>query len=77
MLWQVKSGARVEALDCEVYALHAARSLNIHRKTDADWQRLEVMHRQVDLFTAAETTTPVPTQTPEVVRPKRSGKTMT
>ena len=81
MLWQVKSGARVEALDCEVYALHAARSLNIHRKTDADWQRLEVMHRQVDLFTApdvpVEAQAQAQAQTPVVIRPKRSGKTMT
>lgn len=78
MLWQVKSGARVEALDCEVYALHAARSLNIHRKTHAEWQRLESMHRQVDLFTAPDVPVeaPIPAPSP-IVRQKRSGKTMT
>lgn len=27
LIWQVKSGVRNEALDCKVYALHAARSL--------------------------------------------------
>lgn len=30
MVWQILSGRRNEALDCEVYALHAARSLKTH-----------------------------------------------
>lgn len=32
-----KSSVRNEALDCEVYALHAARSLKLHMWTPARW----------------------------------------
>lgn len=36
-VWQKKSSVRNEALDCEVYALHAARSLKLHMWTPARW----------------------------------------
>lgn len=36
-VWQKKSGVRNEALDCEVYALHAARSLKLHTWSPARW----------------------------------------
>lgn len=36
-VWQKKSSVRNEALDCEVYSLHAARSLKLHMWTPARW----------------------------------------
>lgn len=36
-VWQKKSGVRNEALDCEVYALHAARSLKLHTWSLKRW----------------------------------------
>lgn len=49
-IWQRKAGAKVEALDGEVYALHAARSLKTHLMTDAQWELIERDLMQVDLF---------------------------
>lgn len=49
-IWQRKSGAAVEALDCEVYALHAARAAKVHLMTDAAWADLERQIKQADLF---------------------------
>lgn len=40
-VWQKKSGVKNEALDCEVYALHAARSLRTDIRTDAQWRAIE------------------------------------
>lgn len=50
-VWQKKSGVRNEALDCEVYALHAARSLKLNLMRDAQWQALEAQIRQRSLLT--------------------------
>lgn len=52
--WQKKGGARNEALDCEVYALHAARSLRTHLMTDAHWTAIEQRIRQRSLLADAE-----------------------
>ena len=52
-IWQLKSGMRNEALDCEMYALHAARSLKIHLWKEDRWQAEEQKIRQMDLVTAA------------------------
>ncbi len=49
-VWQVRSGVRNEALDCTVYALHAARSLKVHLMSEAKWQDLETRLMQTDLF---------------------------
>lgn len=49
-VWQKKAGARNEALDCEVYALHAARSLKLHLYKDSHWDALENQLRQSDLI---------------------------
>ena len=43
---------RNEALDCEVYALHAARSLKIHLYKESHWAMLEDAVRQKDIFEA-------------------------
>ncbi|RLA21870.1 MAG: phage terminase large subunit family protein [Gammaproteobacteria bacterium] len=50
-VWQQKSGAAVEAWDCEVYALHAARSARVHLLSDKEWDAIEARVNQVDLFT--------------------------
>jgi len=50
-VWQQKSGRAVEAWDCEVYALHAARAKRVHLLTPKQWDELEVSLKQVDLFT--------------------------
>jgi phage terminase large subunit GpA-like protein len=51
MVWQRKAGRRNEALDCEVYALHAARSLKSHLLKDHEWDALEQQLLQPTLFT--------------------------
>lgn len=54
MVWQAKSGQPHEVLDCEVYALHAARSQRVHLKTPEQWDALENELGQVDLFAEPE-----------------------
>lgn len=51
--WTKKSGVRNEALDCEVYALHAARSLKIHLMHEAHWAAIEKRLRQLPLLAVA------------------------
>lgn len=58
-VWQKKSGAAVEALDCEVYALHAARAAKVHLMTEAGWLAIERAVKQSDLF-RAEGPAPLP-----------------
>jgi phage terminase large subunit GpA-like protein len=63
-VWQPRAGRAVEAWDCEVYALHAARAKRVHLLTPADWDRLEQKLLQADMF--KESTMPVPaTEKPE------------
>lgn len=49
-VWQCKAGKRNEALDCEVYALHAARSQRVHLMNDVQWTALEGRLIQGDLL---------------------------
>lgn len=49
-VWQKKAGKPNEALDCEVYALHAARSCRTHVLRASDWDRLEATLTQTTLF---------------------------
>jgi phage terminase large subunit GpA-like protein len=49
-VWQLKSGVRNEALDCEVYALHAARSLKLHLWREERWTAEEMKIKQADLL---------------------------
>ncbi|WP_044871988.1 terminase gpA endonuclease subunit [Pseudomonas sp. LFM046] len=60
MVWQKKAGRRNEALDCEVYALHAARSLKTHLLRDNEWDQLERQLLQPTLFAGDQPTAPVP-----------------
>lgn len=58
LYWQPKSGQRNEALDCEVYALHASRKLKVNLMTEAQWTALEEKLRQPDLISAAAPAAP-------------------
>ncbi|AZC37095.1 phage terminase large subunit family protein [Pseudomonas chlororaphis] len=60
MVWLKKAGRRNEALDCEVYALHAARSLKTHLLRDNEWDQLEQQQLQPTLFTTEQAVAPVP-----------------
>jgi len=60
MVWQRKAGRRNEALDCEVYALHAARSLKTHLLRDSEWDQLEQQLMQPALFTSDQPVANVP-----------------
>lgn len=57
-IWQKKSGVRNEALDCAVYALHAARSLKINLWKEDRWLAEEARIKQPSLFEA-----PIPLRT--------------
>lgn len=50
-VWTQKAGQAVEAWDCEVYALHAARAKRVHLLKDTDWLSLKSQLLQKDLFT--------------------------
>lgn len=49
-VWQKKVGAHNEALDCEVMAEHAARSLKLHVLSAAHWDAMDAQLRQASLF---------------------------
>ncbi len=49
-IWRKQAGARNEALDCEVYALHAARSLKTHLFAEAHWLAEQARFQQPGLF---------------------------
>ena len=53
-VWQKKVGVRNEALDCEVYALHAARSIGTHSMSATKWAAMETALLQPELFAAAD-----------------------
>lgn len=53
-VWQKKAGKRNEFLDCEVYALHAARALRLDTYTQASWQELRTRLLQGNLFAPGE-----------------------
>ena len=48
--WQCKAGVRNEVLDCEVYCLHAARSVKTHLLHEAHWAAIEQRLRQRTLI---------------------------
>ncbi len=59
-VWQKKAGARNEALDCEVYALHAARSIKTHLMTEAHWMLEQNRVAQASLFDTIPVATALP-----------------
>jgi phage terminase large subunit GpA-like protein len=64
LLWQLRSGKRNEAGDCEVYALHAAHAKGMHKLTDGKWSEIEARLGQKTLFSDTATT-------PQDSKPKR------
>lgn len=58
-VWACQAGRRNEATDCEVYALHAARSLKVNLWTEARWEAEEAALRQPTLFADAARVQPV------------------
>jgi phage terminase large subunit GpA-like protein len=52
-VWQCRAGVRNEALDGEVYALHAARSIKVHLLRPSHWDALERQLQQAPLFAPA------------------------
>lgn len=60
-VWQQRSGVRNEALDGEVYALHAALSLKLHLLKPAHWDAMEKSLRQRQIFSAPAASTDVQT----------------
>lgn len=57
-VWTKKAGARNEALDCEVYALHAARSLKLNLWKESHWLAVEEKLKQPSLFIESESQQP-------------------
>lgn len=65
LVWQKKTGVRNEALDCEVYALHAARSLKLFTWSQARWDLEMSAQTQPDLFESSGTREEVPDALPD------------
>lgn len=68
-VWQRKAGQAVEALDGEVYALHAARAAKLHLYKPSHWERLERQLQQAPLFASAEETPAAPAPAPALATP--------
>ncbi|HET8870289.1 MAG TPA: phage terminase large subunit family protein [Aquabacterium sp.] len=58
-VWTKKAGVRNEALDCEVYALHAARSIKTHLLQEGHWAAIESKLRQRTLLGDEDELAPV------------------
>lgn len=58
MVYQLKAGQRNEALDCEVYAMHAGRAVRVHLLTDKHWDAIEQRIIQSDLFNTEQEAKP-------------------
>jgi len=59
LIWQCKSGRRNEGLDCEVYALHAARSMKLNLWRDDRWSAEEAAIKQPALGFEEDQAAPV------------------
>ncbi|WP_205611411.1 terminase gpA endonuclease subunit [Burkholderia sp. Nafp2/4-1b] len=68
-VWKKKASARNEALDCEVYALHAARSVKTHLMTERHWQLEQQRLSQVSLFDMVPVLEALPMAPPEPLAP--------
>ena len=63
-VWQVRTGVRNEGLDCEIYALHAARARKVHLMNAQQWDTLELNLLQGDLLSGAAASAMAPTMEP-------------
>lgn len=70
-VWQPKAGQRNEALDGEIYALHAARAAKLHLLKPSHWDELERQIKQAPLFAP----TPEAEAPPAVIRESRITET--
>lgn len=73
-IWLKKAGKANEFLDCNVYALHAARALRLDTYTKAAWQALRVKLLQGHLFAPEDDATQ---QTPTGMDAAAAGPAMT
>ena len=64
LVWQCQAGRRNEATDCEVYALHAARSLKINLWREDRWLAEESAIQQPALFDAPVSPAVAPVASP-------------
>lgn len=69
LTWALQSGRRNEALDCEVYALHAARSLRLNLWRPPRWDDEEAAIKQPALWADAPALAVVPGQTSATAAP--------
>jgi phage terminase large subunit GpA-like protein len=71
LYWQVKAGVRNEALDVEIYSLHAARRLRVNLMTEAQWMMIEARLRQPGLLSGGARGDPLPAEVekPAAVEP--------
>lgn len=80
-VWQQKAGRPIEAWDCEVYALHAARAKRMHLLTPRQWDALEERLNQADMFSEPQNdsgeTVETPVETESKPKRKRSSKRKT
>lgn len=69
-VWILRRGRRNEALDAEMYGLHAARSRKTHLMREEHWQAIEAALRQAPLFDVSAEPAPVevPTEEPAAVQ---------
>lgn len=71
MVWQLRSGQRNEALDCEVYAMHAARAKKVHLMKEGHWAALEQRLVQEDLFADPDKEQEQTPETDKLVKPAK------
>lgn len=75
-VWTPKAGVRNEGLDCEVYALHAARSVKTHLMQEVHWAALEARLVQRSLLEpVGGQPAPEPEDDDEETAPVESGPT--
>ncbi len=72
-VWQKKGGTRNEALDCEVYALHAARSVKTNLMSEPHWAAIENRLRQRTLI-APDEIAPEPQPEEDDITPSGTGE---
>lgn len=71
-VWQRKAGQAVEALDCEVLALHAARALRVHLYKPDQWAVLARNLAQAPLFAVESMPESPPDSSPPLLPPPPS-----
>jgi phage terminase large subunit GpA-like protein len=73
LVWTLKAGKRNEALDCTVYAEHAARAIRLHVYTDAQWTARENALRPITGTPDSDAQSAAPTLGKDAIRTTRGG----